>query len=641
MKQGRLDLSLWNFEKDGKVELNGEWEFYWKQMLSYEDFHPETLKAVPTPNYLKVPGTWNGKKTIGEENPITGIGFATYRVQIKLPVGTKHFTFKSLTTGTSSAIYVNKNKVAKSGTPGKTDAQTIPDFKPQVFDVYIDTHIIDIIVQTANFDYAKGGMWKPLTIGSETVIRKAHERDVFIDYFLLGGFFIIGLYHFGIFLIRRSDRASLYYAIGAILAGLRVSATGEYIVGYIDLLNWANIIRLELITFFLAIGVLGLFLNAIFPKEVNKKILIVIVLFSSLVSLLTLILPPIYFSQLVNPFQVFTVIALLYFMYTLFSAVKRGRSGSWLFSFGILILSSFIIHDILVSVNIVDGLQLAGLGFFVFMLVQSYILAVNFNAAFQVNSNLRNELTLANDTLEHKVLERTAELSESNQVKDKFFSIISHDLRGPVNSSKNALDFVIEDLDSIDKDEIKTDLQIISKSLRSAHGLLDDLLVWSQSQQGQIELKPAIVSIAELFEKPLSILEDIATKKEIEIHTDFKKEHKVYADLRTIETVLRNIISNAIKFTPSGGNIYISSTSNAKSSIISIKDTGVGIDQKKITTLFQIAKNKSTKGTSGEVGTGLGLILAKEFVDKNNGTLNVESEEGKGTTFFINLPIEA
>ena len=639
MKQGNLDLSHWNFEKDGKIELNGEWEFYWKQMLSYEDFHPENLKAVPTPNYIKVPGTWNGKKVIGEHEPISGIGFATYRVQIKLPEGTKHFTFKSLTTGTSSAIYVNKKEVANSGTPGKTDAQTIPDFKPQVFDVYIDTHVVDIIVQTANFDYAKGGMWKPLTIGAENVLREAHEREVFFDYFLLGGFFIIGLYHFGIFLIRRSDRASLYYAIGAILAGLRVSATGEYIIGYTNALNWANIIRLELITFFMAIGVLGLFLHAIFPKEVNKKILIGVVAASSLVSLLTLILPPIYFSQLVNPFQIFTVIVLFYFTYTLFLAVKRGRNGSWLFSFGILVLSSFIVHDILVSVNIIDGLQVAGLGFFVFMLVQSYLLAVNFNAAFQINSNLRNELTLANDTLEHKVLQRTAELSESNQVKDKFFSIISHDLRGPVNSSKNALDFVIEDVDSMDKDEIKTDLQIISKSLRSAHGLLEDLLVWSQSQQGQIELHPAIVTIEELFEKPLSILEDSAAKKEVEIHTDFKKDHRAYADMRTIETVLRNIISNAIKFTPEKGNIYITSASNAKSVIISIRDTGVGIDQKKIPTLFLIAKNKSTKGTSGEVGTGLGLILAKEFVDKNNGTLNVESEEGKGTTFFINLPI--
>ncbi len=640
VKNGKIDLTDWDFETDGKINLKGDWEFYWNQLLTYSDFHPKNRKAVPTAAYLKVPGTWNGKEIFSSEKPLPGLGYATYRIQVILPKETRRFTFKSLTAGTSSAIFVNEKEVAHSGKPGTTDAQTIPGFKPQVFDVYVDTHVVDIIVQTANFDYAKGGFWKPLSIGPEEVLRKNHERELFFSYFLIGGFFIIGLYHFGIFLIRRSDRANLYYAIGSILTGVRVASTGEYIIGYLSFIEWHMIIRLEILTFFMAVGVLGLFLNAIFPREMNRKILMAIVAVSGLFSLATLILSPLYFSYLVNPYQIFTVGAILYFIVVLIKAIRKKRSGSWLFTFGIIALSSFIVHDILVSVNIISGLQLAGLGFFIFMLIQSYILAVNFNQTFLMNARLKEKLAAANATLEQKVEQRTVELQSANEVKDKFFSIISHDLRGPVNSTKNALDFIIEDIDETEKDEIKADLNVVSRSLYVAHALLEDLLTWSRSQQGQIQLEPALHSADSLLVNPIEILQEAANKKNITIQLDVKKEHKAYVDLRTMKTVFRNLISNAIKFTEENGEILISSNVTPSQTTIIIKDSGVGIEEDKISTLFEISKNRSTTGTAGEVGTGLGLILTREFIEKNNGSISVTSELGKGTTFYINLPKE-
>ncbi len=636
VQRGRIDLSDYNFKESGSVELYGEWEFYWNKLLTYNDF--ETSTHVP--DYLKVPSSWKGQSINSQTNPLPGIGCATYKAHVILPKGSTDFSFKFLTFGTASTLFINGKAIVSSGKPGESEETTIPDFKSKIVHLEIDTTEFDIIIQTSNFNYRTGGAWKPLEIGPENIVRKHYEHNIFLDYFLLGVFFIIGLYHFGIFFIQRRNRSNLYYALGTIVVGLRSTATGEYIIGDFNIFSWDNIIRLELLTFFIAVGILGLFIQSIFPKDFHKKVLIVIASVSGLASAITLFTKPIFYSELVVYFQVFTAVCIAYFLYVTIRIIRKKRPGYVFFSIGILALCIFIAYDMLVTLEVIPPPQIAVVGFFFFMLLQSYVLAANFNSTYLLNEKLRSKLSDSNANLELKVEQRTSELKAANSVKDKFFSIISHDLGGPVNSTKNALGFIIDDLDSMDKGEIKSDLQVVHKSLKSAQSLLNDLLDWSRSQNNQIDLSPSFYSPSDMVETPLELLAESANKKNISIIKQFSRGHRAWVDLKTIQTVVRNIVANAIKFTPDNGTIEILSTIDATRFTLIIKDSGVGIPEDKIESLFEITRNKSTIGTSGEKGTGLGLILCKEFVDRNKGDIHVESEINKGTSFYIVLPIE-
>ncbi|HPP32911.1 MAG TPA: HAMP domain-containing sensor histidine kinase [Ignavibacteriales bacterium] len=170
------------------------------------------------------------------------------------------------------------------------------------------------------------------------------------------------------------------------------------------------------------------------------------------------------------------------------------------------------------------------------------------------------------------------------------------------------------------------------------YNLLIDLLEWSRANTGQISINPAIINTEKIINDVLNYLILQANNLQIRISVDIEPNTYVYADYNMLNTILRNIISNAIKFTPISGQISIKAKTDKDQTIIQIADTGVGIPKDKLEKLFVIEKSRSTTGTNGETGTGLGLILVKDFVEKNNGTISVHSELNKGTIFTITLP---
>lgn len=238
-----------------------------------------------------------------------------------------------------------------------------------------------------------------------------------------------------------------------------------------------------------------------------------------------------------------------------------------------------------------------------------------------------------------KIIHQNTELHQLNATKDKFFSIISHDLKGPLNSLTSFSGLLINYFDSLSKAEIQTLAKDLDKSLKNLFALLDNLLEWSRSQTGAIEFKPEPFDISELIKQNIELLSVQAGTKEITLH--FPQAHliMVMAHKNSVTTVIRNLISNAIKFTPPGGTITLSATKSNEEALISIADTGVGMSQDVIDKIFRIDAKHSTKGTADEKGTGLGLVLCKDFVEKNNGSIGVQSEAGKGSTFYFTLSV--
>ena len=231
------------------------------------------------------------------------------------------------------------------------------------------------------------------------------------------------------------------------------------------------------------------------------------------------------------------------------------------------------------------------------------------------------------------------ELKESNATKDKFFSIIAHDLKSPFNSIIGFSELLTENYREYSEKEIEDSLNTIKKSSRQAYDLLENLLVWARSQTGKIDFRPETFALSQSISNTLAIARSIAGKKNIQIINNIQEPCLVYADKNMLNTILRNLLANAIKYTPRNGSIIIDCRQHSGNIEFLVKDNGIGIPKQSIEQLFRIDSKYSTPGTEKEQGTGLGLILCREFVEKHGGKIWAESEEGKGSAFCFTLPI--
>jgi PAS domain S-box-containing protein len=241
-------------------------------------------------------------------------------------------------------------------------------------------------------------------------------------------------------------------------------------------------------------------------------------------------------------------------------------------------------------------------------------------------------------TTEETLLKSEKELRELNAEKDKFFSIIAHDLKNPFHSILNFSDLLLKHYSDYDKEEVLTFIKMIHQSSTQAFNLLDNLLHWSRAQTGRMNLKPAVVDLHNIITKNIYLLEVAAMEKNIHVSNSVQPRTFVLCDENMLSTVVRNLLSNAIKFTRPTGKITISNREKSNTHEISVADTGVGIKEEDLGKLFRIDIHYSTTGTANEEGTGLGLVLCREFINLNNGSIRVISKPGKGSTFFVELP---
>jgi len=239
---------------------------------------------------------------------------------------------------------------------------------------------------------------------------------------------------------------------------------------------------------------------------------------------------------------------------------------------------------------------------------------------------------------EEEILLKNEELTLINAEKDKFFSIITHDLRGPFNSIMGFTQLLAEIVNEKNSPEIIEYSDIILKSSEKAMELLNNLMEWTRSQTGRMKYNPEYFELNVFLQPVLHLFDEIAGQKSILISKNLPTSAPVFADKAMMGTIFRNLISNAIKFTQEGGEVTISAEVSHNNLTVAVMDNGIGIPKESIKRLFRIDQNFSTQGTSKESGTGLGLILCKEFVDKNKGKIWVESEEGKGSTFYFTIP---
>jgi signal transduction histidine kinase len=283
------------------------------------------------------------------------------------------------------------------------------------------------------------------------------------------------------------------------------------------------------------------------------------------------------------------------------------------------------------------------------------------------NIKLTKEMRLINSQLEIKVEQRTEELSKTNEElleemkvkeiaeehlarsnqelaqinmdKDKLFTILAHDLRSPLGSMMNLSELLVENIKDFDENEIVEVADTLHKSATQTFQLLNDLLAWSSVQMGKGEREKEYFPISDIIVENFTLLNSDASRKQIEIKLDIDPELYVFADKFAIQTVLRNLMSNAIKFTRHQGIITIKSEKDSAFIKISVIDNGIGITKEKQKKIFRVGAVSSSPGTDGEKGTGFGLLLCKDLIERNGGEIKLISEKGKGSTFYFTLPV--
>ena len=418
--KGALDLTDWDFKKDGLVDLSGEYEFYWSQHLLPSDF----AKAIPPQKtgFIKVPGYWKGKTFDGKKLP--GYGYVTYRLNIALNKQQDRLGLKLMEISNAYNLYVNGQKVASLGQAGTNRETTVPRESPQIVNFENKTNQIELIIQVSNYHHRRGGAWSVIQMGIEKDIRKDQERRLRFDMFLFGSIFIMALYHLGLFAVRKKDPSPLYFGIFCFLIALRLLSTGEtYLAILFPQASWELMYKFAYCSFYLAVPAFGMFMRSIFSKF-SKQLLHLIVAIAVVFSGAVIYAPARFFSHTLNIYEIITLITLIYGLYVVFVSLAQKRIEAFVFLLGFAILFLSIINDMLYVENIIHTGLFVPFGFFFFIFSQSFLLSYRFSTALITVEAQRKELRDTLESYKSEILERVRAEDALRESEEKYRTIL-------------------------------------------------------------------------------------------------------------------------------------------------------------------------------------------------------------------------
>ncbi|KJS22030.1 MAG: hypothetical protein VR72_08065 [Clostridiaceae bacterium BRH_c20a] len=660
--QGKLDLSLWDLEKDGIVNLAGTWEFYWKQLVNPEGFSDNnSLK----PEFIKVPDAWN-KYTM--DSKLIGDGFATYRLLITTNQRNESLGLEIPKISTAYRLWVNNELLATNGVVGKRADKSIPQFRPNLVFFNSGQGNLELIIQISNFHHLHGGILENFNLGTENQIKVIENWHFAFDFFVFGSLFVVGIYHLIFYFYRRKERSNLYFGTFSTMIGLRALFVGKmFIFQLFPNLNWETALKVEYLTFYLGTPVFILYLKSILSREISIKVIQMAIVSAIIFSALVLLNPVKVYGQYNVIYQIYIIIIIIYLLYTLVLACLRKKEGAIAIGLAVVFFVSTIINDILYESSLiyfsesVATISVSSWGFLIFVFSQSIILSRKFTRAFSRIEEMTVSLQQLNESLEKKVLVRTIALENSNKKLEKanqdlskmeksrtdLLTNISHDLRSPMTS---ILGYVNAILDGLVEDPVQLEryLKRIRERINGLNHLTQDLFDLTQLESRKTNLDVQVMSVEMLmqnvYEKYLLDVQMAGINfKLISANKGPNSPNclSVEVDIDLIDRAFANIIYNAIKHTPKGGTItlenYLNNMDNNEI-IIKFTDNGLGIATEDLPHVFNRFFTGSKSRTSSE-GSGLGLSITKEIVEYHNGRVWVTSKPGDKTTFYLSLPL--
>lgn len=434
--RGFLDLSEYEANDKNVFVLDGEWELYWEQLLVSEP--PLDLSSIPT----NVPSIWN--RHVFENKPLPGFGYATYKLKLMLPKGTEYYAIFVQEFACAYRLYVDGKLILSNGRVSSSSENYSPQFKSDIGYFQTSKSYIEILVEVANYSHPKGGFWESISLGSVKAIHNYKESRIGFDLFLTGSLLMMGIYHFGLYSLRRKDKSSLYLGIFCFLMILRILTTGNRMLfSTFDFMSWEFGMKLEYLTFYLGTPVFARFIYSLYPQEFREVVMKIIFYASVPFILLVLLTRTRIFALSAIPFQILTLCSLFYTIYALISAILNSRQGSLVASIGFIILFLTAINDILYNNGAINTAQLAPFGLFGFIFSQAFILSLKFSRDLFNIENLTENLAKTTQSYSRFIPKEFLDYLEENQTTDdlkpkKDITILFCDIRG-VNVSDDQI----------------------------------------------------------------------------------------------------------------------------------------------------------------------------------------------------------
>jgi len=645
LKAGSIEKGVTNLTKihlTSTISLNGPWQYYYGNFLSATEMQqlPEEQKR-----YATLPSRWNNRQKYPGQ--LSNLGCMTYYLQLIVnPSVTGKFAgIKFYTISSAYRVIVNDEEVLTMGQPSRTREGSKSDRSAHLLHLTLTSDTLHLVLHVSNYCLSNyGGVTQPIVFGPIEEIEKQNFRDYAKTFFFSTAFFILFFLHLLIFMIRGKEITHMQIAIISLLFMLKMLTENEHVLlKYSTWMDLAIEYKLWNATLLLFPIVLS-FSQKLFPDDIPEKLSKISYLVFAGMLILIVFLPLQLLTSISHYLVLPPFLGILYLLFVLLIAMKKKRKYAFVYFIALFVMFIGFINDMFYVTDLYRSELKAHIGGLVFLSIQTWIVITRYARSHEQMGRLQQELISINQNLEKTIEQHTIQLKKanfqlarSNKHQELIITTISHDLMNIFNN----LRYFSNDLlhRQLLKPEIASDVQRIQNNTENGLNILNNILDWRSVQESQCSQPVKIAHLSKIITECISQQVDAISGKSVHIQTDINDELVFWCDYNQLYSIVRNLLSNAVKFTSQNGHILISNRRVEQMVEICINDDGIGMPEWIKDNLFTLRKDKKREGTRGEIGSGIGLILTRELLDNNDGTIRIVSQPGKGTTVVIAFPV--
>ena len=637
-----------HFPEKGLVEneamkLTGTWQFYYGKHLSateMEHLRPEDK------DYLQAPSNWMNLKRHGKNTPAFGI--ATYYLVIVVDTNlikqAREYAFRVGDITSAYTMYVNGVPLMRVGNASPIQRDFKPGYFPHTGLIHTNEDTLRVIVHVSNFFYPHfSGISRPILFGQEKEVSRLQLQTTALSIFLMCIFGILFFFELMVFIANCKERSHLMVSLLSFIILVKMLLDNEMtIFHFFPSFNFYIGYRIWMLTL-MTIPILFSLIKLSFPNEMHRCATKIVYVIYGIIGLAILVLPLPFLLENLKAVIYFSGTSVLYLLYVMTCALIHQRRYSLAHFLSFSVACACLLYDFIMVAHPNRVNFISQIGISVYLMTQTSIILLRFIQAHKLSLNLTKELEATNLSLEATVEKRTLELQQTNSKlqqinnqKNFMLATTTHDLKNSFNILLNCSEILFDDKELTEEQRLYTGM--IREASRNGYRVLQNILSWARMQITDYSGTNVIRDLRGLAVMEVDTFKNQLKDKNVHVHVEVDNNLLFVCDDEQIYSICRNLLSNAIKFSQPGGEITFSNKLVEDTVEIRIHDQGVGMGPQMLATLFDNTIDNKRRGTSGESGSGLGLIIVKELVESNKGSISCISELGKGTDFILRFP---